>query len=58
MIVLTGLLSLGVWGGVGGRRAGVTDWALVLPIAYGLLLGGTILALQAFLQSGHEPFRP
>ena len=58
VIVLTGVLSLGVWGGVAGRRAGVTGWALVLPIAYGLLLGGIILALQAFLQPGHEPFRP
>ena len=58
VIVLTGVLSLGVWGGVGGRRAGVTGWALVLPIAYGLLLGGIILALQAVLQPGHEPFRP
>ena len=58
VIVLTGVLSLGVWGGVGGRRAGVTGWALVLPIAYGLLLGGIILALQALLQPGHEPFRP
>jgi hypothetical protein len=57
VIVLTGVLSLGVWGGVGGRRAGVTGWALVLPIAYGLLLGGIILALQAFLQPGHAPFR-
>jgi hypothetical protein len=58
VIVLTGVLSLGVWGGVGGRRAGVTGWALVLPVAYGLLLGGIILALQAMLQPGHEPFRP
>jgi hypothetical protein len=58
VIVLTGVLSLGVWGGVGGRRAGMTGWALVLPIAYGLLLGGIILALQALLQPGHEPFRP
>jgi hypothetical protein len=58
VIVLTGVLSLGVWGGLAGRRAGVTGWALVLPIAYGLLLGGIILALQAFLQPGNEPFRP
>jgi hypothetical protein len=58
VIVLTGVLSLGVWGGVAGRRAGLTGWALVLPIAYGLLLGGTILVLQALLQPGHDPFRP
>jgi hypothetical protein len=58
VIVLTGVLSLGVWGGVAGRRAGLTGWALVLSIAYGLLLGGIILVFQAFLQPGHNPFRP
>jgi hypothetical protein len=58
VIVLMGVLSLGVWGGVAGRRAGLTGWALVISIAYGLLVGGIILALQAILQPGHYPFRP
>jgi hypothetical protein len=58
VIVLTGVLSLGFWGGVAGRRAGLTGWALVISIAYGLLVGGIILALQAILQPGHDPFRP
>jgi hypothetical protein len=58
VIVLTGVLSLGVWGGVAGRRAGLTGWALVFSIAYGLLLGGIILVLQAMLQPGRDPFRP
>ena len=58
VIVLTGVLSLGVWGGVAGRRAGLTGWALVFSIAYGLLLGGIILVLQALLQPGRDPFRP
>ena len=58
VIVLTGVLSLGVWGGVAGRRAELTGWALVLSIASGLVLGGIILVLQALLQPGHEPFRP
>ena len=58
VIVLTGVLSLGLWGGVAGRRAGLTGWALVLSIASGLVLGGIILVLQALLQPGHEPFRP
>jgi hypothetical protein len=58
VIVLTGVLSLGVWGGVAGRRAGLTGWALVFSIAYGLLLGGIILVFQALLQPGHQPFRP
>jgi hypothetical protein len=58
VIVLAGVLSLGFWGGVAGRRAGLTGWALALSIAYGLLLGGIILVLQAMLQPGREPFRP
>ncbi len=58
MIVLTGVLSLGIWGGVAGRRAGLSGWALVLSILSGLFLGGIILVLQALLQPGHEPFRP
>ena len=58
VIVLTGVLSLGVWGGLAGRRAGLTGWALVFSIAYGLLLGGIILVLKAMLQPGRDPFRP
>jgi hypothetical protein len=58
VIVLTGVLSLGVWGGVAGRRAGLSGWALALSIVSGLFLGGIILVLQALLQPGHEPFRP
>ena len=58
VIVLTGVLSLGIWGGVAGRRAGLSGWALVLSILSGLFLGGIILVLQALLQPGHEPFRP
>jgi hypothetical protein len=58
VIVLCGAVSLGVWGGVAGRRAGLTGWALTLSIAYGLMLGGIVLALQALLQPGQNPFRP
>ena len=58
VIVLCGVVSLGVWGGVAGRRAGLTGWALTLSIAYGLMLGGIVLALQALLQPGQNPFRP
>jgi hypothetical protein len=56
VIVLTGVLSLGVWGGVAGRRAGLTGWALVFSIVYGLLIGGIIFVLQAMLQPGRDPF--
>src|SRR5262245_12477215 len=57
VIILTGVASLGVCGGVAGRRAGLTGWGLVLSVGYGLLLGAFILMLQAMLQPGQEPFR-
>lgn len=57
VIVLAGVLSLGVWGGVAGRRAGLTGVGLVASAGYGLLLGCVILALQALLQPGQEPFQ-
>ncbi|MFZ1114438.1 MAG: hypothetical protein WAN44_01250 [Propionibacteriaceae bacterium] len=52
VIVLTGMLSLGVWGGVAGRRAGLTGWPLLVPITYGLFVGAIILT------SGFTPARP
>jgi hypothetical protein len=57
VIILTGVASLGVWGGVAGRRAGLTGWGLVASTAFGLLLGGVFLILQAVLQPGHDPFQ-
>ncbi len=57
VIILTGVASLGVWGGVAGRRAGLTGWGLVASTASGLMLGGVILLLQALLQPGQEPFQ-
>ncbi|HWH99979.1 MAG TPA: hypothetical protein VNT27_06590 [Propionibacteriaceae bacterium] len=41
-----------------GRRAGLTGWAFALSVAYGLVLGGVVLVLQALLHPGREPFRP
>ncbi len=58
VIVLVGVLSLGFWGAVGGRRAGLTGWSLVGSCVYGLCLGGVILVMQALLQPGHQPFLP
>ena len=57
VIVLSGVVSLGVWGGVAGRRAGLTGWGLILSVLYGFMLGGLVLALQALLQPGQNPFR-
>jgi hypothetical protein len=53
VIVFAGVLSLGFWGGVAGRRAQLTGWRLVGSVAYGLVMGGFILGLQAILRPGH-----
>lgn len=57
VIVLFGVASLGVWGGIAGRRAGLTGWGVVVATACGLLLGCVILVLQALLQPGQQPFQ-
>ena len=57
VIILTGVASLGVWGGVAGRRAGLTGWGVVASAAFGLVLGAVFLTLQAVLQPGHDPFQ-
>jgi hypothetical protein len=58
VIVLAGVLSLGFWSTVAGRRAGLTGWSLVASTFYGLAVGCLFLVLQALLQPGHEPFVP
>jgi hypothetical protein len=51
-VLWVGLISLGFWGGVAGRRAGLTGWHLVLSVAAGLLVGGIVLGLQVLLKPG------
>ncbi len=58
VIVLVGVLSLGFWGAVAGRRAGLTGWSLLGATCFGLAIGCVILVLQALLQPGHNPFLP
>src|SRR4051794_36397721 len=57
VIILVGVASLGLWGAVAGRRAGLTGWGLVGSTGFGLLLGGFVLVLQAVLQPGQDPFQ-
>jgi hypothetical protein len=57
-ILLLGVLSLGFWGGLAGRRSGLTGWPLVASVLGGLAVGATVLALQALLQPGTDPFQP
>ncbi len=43
---------MGFWGGLAGRRAGLTGWAFVGTTLYGVAIGGVILALHTLLQPG------
>ena len=45
--------SLGFWGFVAGRRAGLAGWPLARTVVFGLIVGLVVLALQVFLQPGH-----
>jgi hypothetical protein len=38
-LIVLGAVSLGCWGGVAGRRSGMTGWRLVLAVAAGLVIG-------------------
>jgi VanZ family protein len=51
-VLVLGAVSLGFWGDVAGRRAGLTGWRLMRAVMAGLLIGVLILALQVFLQPG------
>jgi hypothetical protein len=58
VIVTAGVLSLGFWGGLAGRRAGLRGSPFAVAVLYGLGLGAVMLALQAVLQPGSHPFQP
>ncbi len=45
--------SLGFWGFVAGRRAGLSGWPLARTVAGGLIVGLLVLALQLVLAPGH-----
>ena len=52
IVVWIGVASLGFWGGVAGRRAGLAGLRLASSVLAGLLVGGVILVLQVLLQPG------
>ncbi len=52
-IILMEGASLGFWGWVAGRRAGLTGWPLARTVAFGLIVGVVVLALQVYLHPGH-----
>jgi hypothetical protein len=51
-LAVLGAASLGYWGGVAGRRSGMSGLHLVLAVAAGLVIGAPVLALDVFLQPG------
>ncbi len=50
VVVWIGAVSLGFWGGVAGRRAGLTGWHLALTVFAGLAVGAVVLMLHLVLQ--------
>lgn len=44
--------SLGFWGFIAGRRAGLAGWPLARTVGFGLIVGLLVLVLQVFLQPG------
>ena len=57
VVVLMGVVSLGFWGWVAGRRAQLTGWGVVGSVCYGLIIGGLILLLAALLRPGQGNLR-
>ena len=49
--------SLGFWGFVAGRRAGLSGWPLARTVVAGLIVGLLVLALQLFLEPGHASLK-
>ena len=52
-IILLEGASLGFWGFLAGRRAGLTGWPLARTVVFGLIVGVVVLGLQVFLQPGN-----
>ena len=58
VIVLVGVMSLGVWGGVAGRRAGLKGGALLLSIGYACWSGVSFSGCKRFYNPDRHPFVP
>lgn len=52
VLIWTGAATLGFWGGVSARRAGLGGWGIVLGVIAGLAVGAVVLLLQVVLQPG------
>ena len=54
VVIWTSAASLGFWGGLAARRAGLGRRGIALGVITGLAAGGAMLLLRVFLQPG-EP---
>jgi hypothetical protein len=57
-VIFLGGASLGYWGFVAGRRAGLAGWPLARTVVFGLIVGLLVLALGVFLHPGHASLVP
>jgi hypothetical protein len=52
VIIWFGVATLGFWGGLAARRAGLGGRSLVMAVMAGLIVGLLVLAIQVLLQPG------
>jgi hypothetical protein len=52
VVIWTSAASLGFWGGVAARRAGLPARGIALGVIAGFAVGGVVLLVQVFLQPG------
>jgi hypothetical protein len=52
VVIWTSAASLGFWGGIAARRAGMHGRGIALGVMAGLAAGGAVLLVQVFLQPG------
>ncbi|HEY4825503.1 MAG TPA: hypothetical protein VIH85_01990, partial [Solirubrobacteraceae bacterium] len=52
VVIWTSAASLGFWGGIAARRAGLGGRGIALGVMVGFAAGGAVLLVQVFLQPG------
>ena len=52
VVIWTSAASLGLWGGIAARRAGLGGRGIALGVMAGFAAGGVVLLVQVFLQPG------
>jgi hypothetical protein len=52
VVIWTSAASLGFWGGIAARRAGLRGRGIALGVMVGFAVGAAVLLVQVFLQPG------